>query len=495
MKNIKFRTSIINKIKNYKKLSNNKFFKTNNFNKSIIFLICTLFLYLFYLSIPSLYNKERLQKDLTSKILNEFGLNISLSSEINYLILPSPHILIKDVKIFDDNKQNPKELLQIKKLKVVISQINFFNRDDLKINKIIIDNANLTVQKKDFKYLNFFLNKKFSVKKIYIKNSNFFYNDSENVIITNFPIKNFELFYSKKNQSNQIQSNGLIFNTPFNLKWSIGHENKKSIFSLNLKKLKLNIKNISNKEDQYLFIKNIISFLNNTLTTNFKIVNGSLSFQNESSKLINHNLNYYGKINLDPFNLVLDIDMNKLNLNKLLFESYILQELLKTNLFFEKNLSGKITLSSNNITPNNLFDSLKFFFTIKNGKINFNNSKFINNYIGTLSLASSSLELKNYELFFIVKFELDINNERKFYNFFQIPKKYRKPLENIHFEVKINTNKKNLDINKIKINKSINDETGSDNSNLKGLNKINIKMKNRIDLKNYINQIFSTYSG
>ena len=95
-------------------------FKISNFNKYLIFSISILFIYLFYLSIPTLYNKDLLQKELTEKILKEHNLNISLSSDITYLILPSPHILIKNAKIFNNDEKNPAELSKIKKLKVFI---------------------------------------------------------------------------------------------------------------------------------------------------------------------------------------------------------------------------------------------------------------------------------------------------------------------------------------------------------------------------------------
>ena len=79
-----------NKISNLKNIKTSKFIKVSNFNKLLIALISLLFLYLFYLSIPTLYNKGSLQKDLTNKILKEFNINISFSSEITYSILPSP---------------------------------------------------------------------------------------------------------------------------------------------------------------------------------------------------------------------------------------------------------------------------------------------------------------------------------------------------------------------------------------------------------------------
>ena len=135
-------------------------FKISSFNKHLISSISFLFLYLFYLSIPSLYDKGKLQKDLTEKILNEFKINISISSDINYSILPSPNIVIKNVKIFNDDIESPKELSQIKKLKIFISQKSILNQKNLKINKILIEDANFSVQFVDFKFFKSYFEKK-----------------------------------------------------------------------------------------------------------------------------------------------------------------------------------------------------------------------------------------------------------------------------------------------------------------------------------------------
>ncbi|MBC8295397.1 MAG: hypothetical protein H8E55_06325, partial [Pelagibacterales bacterium] len=58
------------------------------------------FLYLLYLSIPSLYDTGRVQKVLSDKLLANFDLNISLSTDITYRMLPQPHFSIKDSKLF-----------------------------------------------------------------------------------------------------------------------------------------------------------------------------------------------------------------------------------------------------------------------------------------------------------------------------------------------------------------------------------------------------------
>ena len=68
--------------------------KVSNFNIYLISFISILFIYLFYLTIPALYNKSWVQNTIESKLLDEFKINFSISSEITYEILPSPHFTI-----------------------------------------------------------------------------------------------------------------------------------------------------------------------------------------------------------------------------------------------------------------------------------------------------------------------------------------------------------------------------------------------------------------
>ena len=145
--------------------------KIRNFNKYLIFFICLLFLYIFYLSIPTLYNKEILQKELKEKLLDDFKINISLSSNIKYLILPSPHILVENAKFFDNNTKVPQELGQIKKLKIFISQKSLLDRKNLRIIKILMDNSNFSVNKKNLSFYKTLFFNRFSDKNIYAKNS------------------------------------------------------------------------------------------------------------------------------------------------------------------------------------------------------------------------------------------------------------------------------------------------------------------------------------
>ena len=59
-----------------------------NFKTEYFTFASLVFLYLLYLSILSLYDSGRVQKALYSNLVNNFGLNLSLSSDITYRILP-----------------------------------------------------------------------------------------------------------------------------------------------------------------------------------------------------------------------------------------------------------------------------------------------------------------------------------------------------------------------------------------------------------------------
>ena len=76
-----------NILKNFSKNKKNKTSKISRFNKSFIIIFSSIFLYLFYLLIPLLYDKNWVQTTIEQKLRNEFKINLSSSADISYLIL------------------------------------------------------------------------------------------------------------------------------------------------------------------------------------------------------------------------------------------------------------------------------------------------------------------------------------------------------------------------------------------------------------------------
>ena len=185
-----FFVNTFNKINEFIKTVNHKFKNISSFNRYLIFLITILFLYLFFLSIPSLYDKGTLQTKLNKIINEEYNINLSLSPDIQYNILPKPHFLIENVKLYSNNNSSPKELGQIKKLKVFLSQMKFFKKNTIEVNSISLNDTNFLVHQNDLKYFKKFLGEKFSNKKLKVINSKFFYLDDNQKC--NFNISNFQ---------------------------------------------------------------------------------------------------------------------------------------------------------------------------------------------------------------------------------------------------------------------------------------------------------------
>ena len=286
-----FSFSIKKTLFKHQKKTNNIFdkyfnFKISNFNKYLISLISLLFIYLFYLSIPALYDKTWVQNTLENKLLDEFKINFSISSDISYEILPTPHFTIKNVKIFNDNLETPKQLSEIKKLKVFISKKNLFSKDKIKINKILIDQANFLLQQSDFEFFNEFFDNEMSQKKIDIKNSNLFYKDKMGETISLIKISKMNLFYNKVELSNAVVINGNIFNIPFIFEFNKDFLNDNSYFSAKIKKLNIQLEDKSSNQDKIINGVNELSVFNSKLITKYRFEHNLLSFQSEKSKLI-----------------------------------------------------------------------------------------------------------------------------------------------------------------------------------------------------------------
>ena len=189
------------------------------FNRYLILFFLVLFSYLFYLSVPTIYNYGVLQKDLNNKLLKDFNLNTSLSANITYKILPSPNFEITNVLLNTNSENELKEYAQIKKMKIYISSKNLFDQRKLEIKKILISGANIHIDKDSYNYFNSFLSKKFSNKKINIKKSKIFFEqkkDKKNVIALS-TINKIDLIHEDKQNNNLINIEGSIFNTTYRL--------------------------------------------------------------------------------------------------------------------------------------------------------------------------------------------------------------------------------------------------------------------------------------
>ena len=496
---VKYINSLINKIllKQKNKKDNNFSFKfklkVSSFNKYIIVIISVLFLYLFYLLIPTLYDKNWVQSVLEKKLMNEFNINLSLSSDISYEILPSPHFTIKNGKIIDQNDSMLSEIAEIEELKVFISNKRFFNKDKLKINSISIHKANFFI-KKNYKntYKKVIFNNIFN-KKISIKKSNFFVRNKKNEIISIIKIPDGEIINDKSNIYSLLNFKGEVFNLPFVLTMN-NNLTTDLIDEINIKfgeidlslnnKLSINTKNIIDGI-------NIIQILNSKFVSNYQYKNDLIEFNSLESQTNKKGINYEGEILLKPFNFGIDIVLEKVDLSKLADPNSIILEMIKSGILFNENLSGKITLESKKIKANKFFDEVKVILTITNGQIDLNQTLLVNKDIGSLTVKNSRFQFLDNKLILSSNTNMNIKNFDRFYSFLQTPKKYRKKIESINFNIDYDFVENSITVNSFGVDNldSLNNSTNiiSDFNNQKN--------KNFIILRSFINRLFEVYFG
>ena len=462
-----------------------KFNKISNFNKFLITLISILFSYLFYVSIPSLYDYQKLQSQLRIHLLNDYNLNINISDKIAYKILPSPHFEVKESILYSDLELDKNILGELKNLKIFVATSSLYNQKNLKLEKIQIRESLFFLNKNNKKFINYYFNNKNTEKKITIKKSKFLLMDDDK-IISIFPVKNFYFKYDKEIFFNEVTINGLAFNSDFviNIK-KLFLEDESLNFDLKFPKINLSIINTllpqkKNKDKYKVFSK--INFFGSEIKSEFDIDENSLVYRSIKSKIFNRQIDFSGSIEFQPFYLISNIILDQINLAKILNNNNLLLKLSSRRNLIHKNLNSKISMNIKKFSKDNIFNKANLLIQIQNGLLKFDDTIFISEKFGSLKILESKLYNDNERLYFKSNFLIEINNQNKFYNTFQIERAYRIDIKKINFsfETNLNTGKTNI------INFQINDVV-SDNLTKK-INKI--IQNNDIDIgKNFNNWI------
>ena len=449
-------------IKNFNNLIKRTIFKvenkTNNnfnissFNKYLITFIASLFIYLFYLLAPLLYNKTFVQTNIESKLLNEFKVVISTSANISYRILPAPHFLIKDSKMLMGEGEKKKTIAEIKDLKVFLSQKNLFNKKKMNIKKVVISNANFSLLRDDLKLLNKTISKKFSNKKIKINNSNIFLKDNLEEVISIIKVNKTILFFDDEKLSNFFNLKGEIFNIPFTFDFNNHNDSVKyKKFNFNSKLLRLNISNKSTTEKKFIYGENNILFLNSTVNTKYNVKEKLITFKSDNSRLDNSQAKYTGELSLNPFDLSFNINLDDYKISQLFNINPILIEFIKSGLLFNDNISVSTSIIINSNFKKEIFQNAKIYFNIINGKINFNKTVFINNDIGSLQIINSNLFYKNNELSFNSDILIEIKNSKNLFSFLNTAKASRKDFKTILINLDYDFLNNTIKFNNLKI--------------------------------------------
>ena len=424
--------------------TNNKF-QVSTFNKYLIAVISILFIYIFYLLLPLLYDKNWLQNKITEALKDEFNISLINTSDISYRILPRPHVSIINSTISS---------AKFGIINIYINQNNFFNKNNLAIDEVIIHEANFSLLKSDLKRLSANTKNKFSTKKIKINNSNIFFKDNLSEIIAIIKISNASLFFDEKKLLNLTDLKGQVFNIPFSLNYQHTFNSKKNKrIEIEANDLRLKIINESFKLDENLTTgTNSILVLNSKIDSKYNVLDKIIEFESNNSRMHNSKVNYNGRLAINPFDLDLKIDLDNYKISDLFFSNSVINEFIESGLLFNENISINTLININSKIRDEIFHKANIKLKILNGKINFDNSIFISDDIGSLKISNSDLFLKSNKLTLATNLSIDIKNIDKLYVFLSTSKNSRKDIKNIKLNIIYDFATNQIEFKNIKIN-------------------------------------------
>lgn len=484
-----FINSLLKKYLNKLKLTNLKNIKNQflTINRVFLTLVILTILSFSYLFIPYSYNKNELQIALKNQLSEKFAINFIFSKNVNYNLFPRPHFILEDSSIIEKEVM----LSEIKRLKIFISLKNFFSLKNITIEKIILENSNFNVTKKNINFFTNILDNNLLEHDILIKDSNIFFRNSEDVLLFVNKIKQIKYYYNPKTSLNILKAHNEIFNIPYSVELQNDKRNKKLFLRINSKVIKLKI------ENELEYSNNVkIGLLNNfngnkKNITSYKLRKNTLNFLSLRREF-NKDISYRGLVNFKPFFLNTDVDTGKLNLTYLFDSESFLVDLLKTEILDNKNLNIKIDINSKKIFRQNYFVDSLLKFKIDQGAININNSKINWSNHANFKISDSLFFIDNGNVFLRGKVTININDLDEIYKFLQTPKKFRKVIRKLEFNFNYNMDYERINFHQVKINDENKDIFDS------FFNKSTTKEKlfqNQIYFKKFLNKIFQLYEG
>ncbi len=454
------------------------------FKRTFVFFLVLLFSIFSYLSIPYLYNSNKLVLNIKNQLLKNLNLDFNLSYNYSYNFFPKPNFTFKDV-LFLNQAGNSGEL------KVFISLKNLLFPNNIIIQDVIFNKMNFNLNKENYDIFIKLLNNDFSNFTLKVKNSNIFFKNIENEVLFINKINQIKYFYDVKNSENILLADNEIFNIPYRIKIKEDTSKKQIISKINFDFINLKIENIFNYKN--LEKDGLIKIVHNKKKSegiyNFKKNFFKFDFLDKS---LDQNFKYNGFVNLKPFFSEFSGDIDKMNLNILLNSNSILVQFLKTEILNSKNLNINTNINLKQNTSFRDLINLSLNVKLSEGLLDINETKFSLKNYADFKITDSLLYTNNNNLILDALISINIKDFNEVYKIFQTPRGNRKEIKKIEFNLSYNFDQQTANLNGIKVDNLINEKVN------KTLNQIILKdkkLQNKIYLKNLVNQAIKSYVG
>ena len=456
-------------------------------NRVFYAIVLSASLFLAYLLIPNAFNQSEIKVELKNQLYSKFNVNFVFSEKFNYKFLPRPHFVLKDVTI----QKNQINISEVEKLKIYVSLNNLFSLKKMKINNIVLESANFNFNKNNYNFFLELLNNDFSKNKFKIKDSNIFFRNTAGEVLLINKIKKMEYFFDPQDLINKVYSDNEIFNIPYNYQL-FNNKSKKKIFTkINIDLFKFQIENEFEYENEKKSGLSNFLLKRKKSTATYKFDESNFTFT-LFDKLIKQQFLYKGEINLNPFYSNLIGNSYKLDLSTLTSEDSVLFQLLKTEIFNNKNLNFETKINANKINDYNSFINVILNLKIKEGLIDIDTTKFSWKNFVNFEISDSLIYVDKNQLILDGKLKMDVKKVNEVYKFLLTPKNFREDIKKIDLMFNFNLDQKLINIKEIKIDGILKKKLDS-KSNTFFLK--NDKLQNRIYLKNKLNSVMKFYAG
>ena len=308
-------------------------------------------------------------------------------------------------------------------MKVFFSSKNNFEFDNIKINNLFFSKTDFKINRTNYKFFLDLLNYEFFNKDIRFKKSRIFYLDLNEDIIFLSELKKIDYLY-QEDSVNKLLANIELFNLPIDIK--IDHDiSKRNIFSeINLKSLNLKIKNDTTYKSNN--FEGDIDF--KYITKDLKV-----SYSLKANNLILHTADkkFTSEINIKPFFLLSNLNLENVKVKNIFGNNSLFENLLKSEIFYNKNINARVSVSINGLNDLNHIDNMNFEIKFEEGEIFISNLNFQFKDFTTFKFNNINLIVEENNLKLLGDITLEFDDIQGVYNYFQISRKYRKNISKI----------------------------------------------------------------
>ena len=456
-------------------------------NKIFLTIVLLIILFFSYLSIPNIFNQNQISAELKKNLAEKLNLEFNFEKKIDYKFLPRPHFITNESSLIF----NEKKISEINKIKIYVSLDKLFSLKNIKIKNIVIEDANFNLNKSNYSFFIKLLNNNFKDIKFEILDSKIFYRNLENEVLFINNITNAKYIYDLNESKNILYSKNYIFNLPYLIELSDNEDQKKLSSKIEIESLGLQIENQFSYGEKFNTGLSEFNFLNLKSAAQYKANKNLFEFK-LFDKAQKSKFSYNGKLKFRPFHSSLEGSAIEINFDHLFSANGIIKQLLKTEIFNNRNVDFKLKISANKIKNFDNFINISLNSKIQEGLIDLDETNFSWKDHVKFKLTNSLIYIENGKLILDSNSEIDIINLDEVYKFLLTPKNLRKEINKININFTYLFDEKIMNINDIKIDGALNKNL---NSNFKQILFKDNNLQNKIYFKKLFNAAIRSYSG